>query len=246
MCFDRQDSGPQPLPDSWVPPGQDAQGYAPQTTCGFAIAALVLGIVSYFCLGFLASLPGLVLGIVALSKIGNSNGTLGGRGLAIAGVVLSGLNMLIYAMLVVALVVPALAKARGQAQQVQASSNLRQLGLAAAMFADDNGKLPEASEWCDLLSEYAGDPKVFQSPAVPELGCGFAFNENLSGVDFDSVEDPSMTVLLFESDGGWNSAGDSSDLIAEPRYPDGYLFLFVDGSVRFVSVWEVDDLIWEP
>ena len=56
-------------------------------TSGWAIAALVLGILSPFtCM--LTTLPAVVAGIVALVKIGNSNGRLKGIGMAIAGIAL--------------------------------------------------------------------------------------------------------------------------------------------------------------
>ena len=55
-------------------------------TAGLAIAALIT---AFFC--WLAAIP---LGFVALSKIKNSNGQLKGRGLAIAGIVLSFLGLL--------------------------------------------------------------------------------------------------------------------------------------------------------
>lgn len=54
-------------------------------TNGLAIASLVLGIVWLWWLG---SLLAMIFGIVALHQIEQSGGTLQGRGLAIAGVVL--------------------------------------------------------------------------------------------------------------------------------------------------------------
>jgi hypothetical protein len=69
------------------PYGGNPQGepYMEQRTSVMAIIALVLGI--------LGCIPGLgllaiILGIIALVRIGGSNGRLGGRGLAIAGIIL--------------------------------------------------------------------------------------------------------------------------------------------------------------
>jgi hypothetical protein len=62
-----------------------AYGYAPQSTNGLAIAALVLGILWLYWLG---SILALVFGYVALSQIKRSGGQQSGRGMAIAGVVL--------------------------------------------------------------------------------------------------------------------------------------------------------------
>jgi hypothetical protein len=58
-------------------------------TSGLAIAALVLSLVW---LGGLGSVAAIVLGLIALSQIKNSNGQQGGRGIAIAGVVIGALG----------------------------------------------------------------------------------------------------------------------------------------------------------
>lgn len=57
----------------------------PQTTNGFAIASLVLGILF---VGGLGSVLALVFGYVAKNQIDQSGGFEGGRGMAIAGIVL--------------------------------------------------------------------------------------------------------------------------------------------------------------
>ncbi|MBA0124303.1 DUF4190 domain-containing protein [Haloechinothrix sp. YIM 98757] len=67
-------------------PGQHQSGRPlPSTTNGFAVASLVLGIVWFWGVG---SILALVFGYVALSQIDRSAGAEGGRGMAIAGVVL--------------------------------------------------------------------------------------------------------------------------------------------------------------
>jgi hypothetical protein len=60
-------------------------------TSGLAIASLVCSMIPF---ALLTQIAGLTLGIVALVKIKKSNGALGGRGFAIAGVVISGLIIL--------------------------------------------------------------------------------------------------------------------------------------------------------
>ena len=60
---------------------------------GLAIAALVLGIVSvpliFVCIGWATVFIGLTLGIIAIVQINSSQGQQTGKGMAIAGVVLS-------------------------------------------------------------------------------------------------------------------------------------------------------------
>jgi hypothetical protein len=68
------------------PPGyQPPRGPIPQSTNGFAIASLVLGIVWIWWIG---SILALVFGYIGKSQIDRSGGYQGGRGLAIAGIVL--------------------------------------------------------------------------------------------------------------------------------------------------------------
>jgi hypothetical protein len=70
-------------------PSPDATGASRTAkTAGLAIASLVAGILG-LCTAGLGGIAGLVLGIVALRKIGRSGGALRGRGLAIAGLIVS-------------------------------------------------------------------------------------------------------------------------------------------------------------
>ena len=84
-----------PVPEWW--PQSPPQGFVPVTrTNGLAIASLVLGILWLFWLG---SLVGLVLGLVALKQIKGRNQ--GGRGIAIAGVVLSVLGLVVFVIAII-------------------------------------------------------------------------------------------------------------------------------------------------
>ena len=85
-----------------LPESPPTPAYAPQMplaeskTSGLAVAALVFGIISLIpCLGCFTFIPGLILGIVALVKIGHSQGRLTGKGLAIGGIVTSALALAI-------------------------------------------------------------------------------------------------------------------------------------------------------
>src|SRR5688572_18947393 len=136
----------------------------PPPTSGMAIASLVCGIVG--CLGITAVI-GVVLGIVSLIKINRSGGKLGGQPIAIAGICVSALMLFVGLPMVAGLTLPAFAKAKGRAQTIQCVNNLKQLALAARMYASDHGdKFPNATNWCDLIQSTAGSVKVFQCPAA--------------------------------------------------------------------------------
>jgi hypothetical protein len=84
-------------PAAGAPP-ENAPTESSIPTSGLAIASLVCG-----CLGFpmmgLFGIPGLVLGIMALQSIKASDGKIGGRDLAVLGIVLSSASILAYAVL---------------------------------------------------------------------------------------------------------------------------------------------------
>lgn len=71
-----------------------------------AIVSLVLGIVSTtVCgLGLLLAIPGLIVGIIARNKIGQSGGQLGGEGLARAGIIVSAISIALNLFVVVVIV----------------------------------------------------------------------------------------------------------------------------------------------
>jgi hypothetical protein len=66
---------------------------APQSTSGKAIFSLVCGVLS-LCLPILPAIPGIILGFLGIRDINQGDGRVGGRGLAITGLVLSTLGLL--------------------------------------------------------------------------------------------------------------------------------------------------------
>ena len=60
-----------------------------------AVWSLVLGILSNTCLWILGSIPAIILGVLALKKIDQSEGKLTGRGLAISGIVTGSVGVIV-------------------------------------------------------------------------------------------------------------------------------------------------------
>jgi len=104
-------------------------------TSGMAIASLVCGIVA-FCVPLLPGIAGIILGIIAIRKINSSGGTIGGKGLAIGGLVTSGVSMLILPFMLM----PALNRAKAKANRVKCVNNCSQQYKAMLAFAQDNGE----------------------------------------------------------------------------------------------------------
>lgn len=110
-------AGPYPPPPGgpyppYPPPGYYA-GYplyppqvAPTRTSGLAIASLVLGILWLYWLG---SILALIFGYIAKGEIDRSGGAVGGRGLAIAGIVLGWVGVGILALILLVAILGAVA-----------------------------------------------------------------------------------------------------------------------------------------
>ncbi len=228
-----------------TPPPLPAAGptFTPKTS-HLAITSLVLGILGLFTCGFTA-LFGLILGIVALAKVKNSGGKLNGHGLALAGTIVSGLFLLMIPIFA-ALLLPALAGAKGKAQQINCSNNERQLSLAVKLFSGDNtNHFPPAATWCDAIKTYAGSEKVFKCvSANSERRCDYAYNAKLDGLDESQVNP--RTVVFFEADGGWNANGGRELMLSQPRHGRMFVVAFADGSVQFTQEAQLNTLRWDP
>jgi prepilin-type processing-associated H-X9-DG protein len=227
--------------------GQPVSGApVPAKTSALAVSSLVLGILGLFTCGITA-LAGLVLGIVSLVKVNRSGGLLSGRGLAIAGICTSALFLLmipIYA----AMLLPALAKAKARAQSISCMNNVKQLELAAIMYANAHGdKYPSAEHWCDALLAQGQSAKVFQCPGDSTGSrSDYAFNQNLSELPTSKVTNPGRTVLIFESDGGWNQRGGRELAVRNPRHAGWVIVGFADGHAESVPESRLGGLVWNP
>ena len=106
---------------------------APEKTSGMAIASLIFGILFPF---FPLSIPAVVFGHVALSQIKKSAGRLGGRGLAIAGLVLGylGIAMIPLILIIAAIAIPNLLRARMAANEGMAAATVRSIDTAQATY----------------------------------------------------------------------------------------------------------------
>jgi type II secretory pathway pseudopilin PulG len=123
--------GPTPVPGgSFVtPPPVTGDAH----TSGKAIASLVCGIFTFF---FPASVAAIILGHISLSEIRNSAGRIGGRGIAITGLVLGYLGLVIIPVLIVAAIaIPNLLHARVTVNEASAVGSLRSVNTAAMVYA---------------------------------------------------------------------------------------------------------------
>ena len=111
---------------------------------GLAVTSLVLGILS--CLTcFLTGIPAIICGHIAQSRARRAPEQYGGSGMATTGLVLGyvSLALCVTVILLSAMLLPALSKAKGKAQSINCINNMKQIGLAFRTWSIDNdGNFP--------------------------------------------------------------------------------------------------------
>jgi hypothetical protein len=113
-------------------------------TSGKAITAFVLGLLS-FCVPVVLSLVAIILGALGLGEIGRSRGRLGGKGLAITGMVLGVLTMLVSPVAFFFVWRMGMARVHEATGRVQNQNNLRLIGLALIEYQNDHRRLPPSA-----------------------------------------------------------------------------------------------------
>lgn len=95
----------------------------------------------------------------------------------------------------------------------------RILGFAIIRYAEEEngGYLPDAEKWCDTVLKYSKtvNESAFSYRSSEPGVYNYAFNKNLSGLKVDTI--PKNTVLIFESEGGWNLSGTEELLFKAPK-----------------------------
>ena len=117
--------------NAWHEPGEGEKK-------GLAIVSLVLGILSFLTFGLLGigAVAGIIVAVVALKRVKEDPWTYGGRGLAIAGLVLNG-TALVSAVpvgIIAAIAIPNLMAARMAANEGAAIRSLRNISSAEATY----------------------------------------------------------------------------------------------------------------
>jgi hypothetical protein len=138
---------------------------------GMATASLVLGILSVVCFGLFAGVPAIVLGHMAHRRARKAPDQFGGAGKAIAGFAMgyaSVITTLFLAGVGAGLLLPVLAKAKAKAQSIACMNNMKQIGLAFRIWANDHqDRFPFNVSTNDNVAVKLGDTvedpvKIFQ------------------------------------------------------------------------------------
>jgi type II secretory pathway pseudopilin PulG len=113
-----------------------------------AIGSLICGLFLFF---FPLSLVAVILGHLSLSEIRKSAGRIGGHGMAVAGLVLGYLGLCAIPVLIIAAIaIPNLLRARMAANEASAVGAVRTLNAAEIRYANDHKKAGYACSLQDL------------------------------------------------------------------------------------------------
>jgi hypothetical protein len=127
-----------------------------------AVASLICGCL--LCVPFITGIASIVTGAIGMRKTKDTAVT--GKGLAIAGLVLGIVNVVLwggYFGLILAVMIPSMGAARGAANRVKCASNLRQIGHAITLYANENGgAYPDTLEQLVLTQDVTAE--VFVCP----------------------------------------------------------------------------------
>ena len=135
------------------------------------------------------------------------------------------------------LLLPALGVAKGKTQSTKCVSNLRQIGIAVQLYADDNaGRLPRARGSGDdtngvevlpaiqevLKAHLGGESEVFNCPVDRERTfeqeeSSYEWNEAVNGRILHRIDEDGSSTYLLRDREGWHSGGRRNAVFADGR-----------------------------
>lgn len=145
---------------------------SPSTTSGKAITSLILGMLSLFG-ACLTGIPGLILGIIGLGEIHKSNGRVGGRGIAVCGIVFNSLGIMWTAMLLLlllpALLLPAVKAVRDKAREQVELTNLENNTELINLGRDTDALSKARKEFSTQIIRNDYSPEPVEKPSNSEF-----------------------------------------------------------------------------
>jgi hypothetical protein len=194
----------------------------------------------------ITALPAMIQSIRALVCIHKDGASKSARIKAIFSLIFSAC---VFAFMVFMVVAP-LRAAQAMADDINCVNNMKQVALAIKIYEDEQSDTFPPNQWCDaLLANKEAMPElstnIFHCPtASKKQQSSYAMNRNLVGIkDIDKVSKD--TVLLFESDAGWNAIG-GPEIATARHYGPGLNVALVDGSVQRVELKDIGNMRWNP
>jgi type IV pilus assembly protein PilA len=169
---------PQPAPPPSAPPSgtpyynvpamQPQHGYGPPPTDSKATASLVFGILGLTCFWGFAGIPAVILGHLSKSSIRKSMGQLGGGGMATAGLVMGYISIGLGLVIMPAIIIPNLMRARMETNESAAKSTVRTLNTAQITYST---RFPDAGYARDLSTLGPGPGGVCAGEGTASNAC---------------------------------------------------------------------------
>ena len=169
-----------------------------QQTSGKAIASLILGIINVFPLSVIA----VILGHLSLSEIKKSAGRLKGEGLAIAGLILGYLGLVAIPLIVIlaAIAIPNLLRAKIAANEASAVGNVRNIMTAEVSYATLH---PQTGFTCNLSA--LGSAGLIDPRLASGRRTGYIFA--LQNCTAEKAGDPASHFQVIASPVTYNQTG---------------------------------------
>lgn len=160
-----------------------------------------------------------------------------------------------------AMLLPALQNARDRARQIDCMSNMKQLGIAMALFINDNdGSFPKTEDitreewWPSVLYPYVGPDsdekiRVFKCKTMEKIRgfeVSYSMNFYLGLKKEGRIPEPTRTFLLLERN-EWSAMARSSNDVFTDLHNGGSNACLADGHLEWVKEDKLDtDYIWDP
>jgi prepilin-type processing-associated H-X9-DG protein len=228
------------IPPAYPQPQSQTRYIAPeaQQSNGLAIASLICGIIG-FCFPIIPGLVGVILGILGLQKTRDPR--VKGRGLAIAGISVSAVALvisLIGSIMFLSVLLPSIKMGRETANRVKCASNMRQIGQAILLYANENkGHYPP--DLLIILKTQDITTPVFVCPSAPETAG--------PPVTPQTTSLPQGSVSYIYVGQNLTSGASRTDLVLfEPftnHNNDGTNMLMGDGSVQWITKAQAQPII---
>jgi len=140
-----------------------------------------------------------------------------------------------------AILFPVFSKAREKARQTTCTSNQRQIGLAVAMYAQENDEtFPIVDE--SILTSIDIKGKVANCPNT--TGQGYVFNAAMSNAGIGQVADATQVWLSADAKKGATSFAGYSTADMEARHSGGIIASYFDGHVVYSK--KPSDIMFSP
>jgi type II secretory pathway pseudopilin PulG len=201
------------VPYPVVPPGGPTETVP---TDSKATLSLIFGILSVTVFSFFAGIPAIILGHMSRSNIRKSMGRLKGEGMALAGLIMGYISLLAIPLILIiaAIAIPNLLRARQQANETSAISSMRTITVANATYQTEKGQGFAAS-----LKELE-DAGYIDHVLARGQKSGYRFSYSATDSDGDGTSDKfqiTATPVRPGSSGGRIFCSDESGVIRQER-----------------------------